>query len=276
MHLNAGSLLALLVGHLAHVGINFVDGQARPGLKVPAVLNLHRPLVTSCKPNILQGFAAVGAVAVVHQLPKLNGFVNAWVIHSQSSIHPGACGLGNWLGFALVRFPNHKPNVSEGISAVAVMVVQGVAAELPGVWVYLVTVMAQTGQPISCVFPVKVTVAEYCPGGVDAVHHRNPRQYLGLVACCPHNVVNAAPSCCKRLVLGIVREPNSIEMVAVGLHGCQVKADGLLAVLNVPNQPGFHAHELQEPDGSGVRPSQVKHTVNRLCGIEWHSADAPI
>ena len=144
MHFDAGALLALLVGHLTHISINFVDGQARPSLKIPAVLDLHRPLITCGKPYVLQCLAAVSAVTVVHQLPKLDGIVNAGIIHGHSSIHPAACGLGNRLGFAFVRFPNHKPNVSKGISAVAVMVVQGVTAELSCVWIYLVAVMAQT------------------------------------------------------------------------------------------------------------------------------------
>ena len=141
MHLDARSLHTLLVGHLAHISINLVDGQARPCFKVPAVLDLHRPLIASRKTNILQCFAAVSAVAVVHQLPKLDGIVNAGIIHGYSSIHPAACGLGNRLWFAFVRFPNHKPNVSKGVSAVAVMVVQGVSAELSSVGVYLVAVV---------------------------------------------------------------------------------------------------------------------------------------
>ena len=40
------ALLSLLVGHLAHISVNLIDGQAGSSLKITAVLYLYRPLVT--------------------------------------------------------------------------------------------------------------------------------------------------------------------------------------------------------------------------------------
>ena len=80
MHLNARSLLALLVGHLTDVGINLVDGQARPRFKVTAVLNLHRPLVARGKLQVAQRLGSVLAVRFTHQAQKLDCFAYAGVV----------------------------------------------------------------------------------------------------------------------------------------------------------------------------------------------------
>ena len=65
VNFNPWALLALLVCDLPNVRINFVDGQARTGFNVAAVLNLDRPLVASGKLNIVQRLRTVGAVSVI-------------------------------------------------------------------------------------------------------------------------------------------------------------------------------------------------------------------
>ena len=79
VNLDSGALLALLVAHLAHVGVNLIDRQARAGFDVAAVLNLHRPLVTSGKFQVLQRFLAVIRIGFTDQAQKLNGVLDAWV-----------------------------------------------------------------------------------------------------------------------------------------------------------------------------------------------------
>ena len=67
VNLDAGTLLALLVGDLAHIGVNLVDGQAGAGFQVAAVLNLDRPLVARGKLQVAQGFGSVLAVGFTDQ-----------------------------------------------------------------------------------------------------------------------------------------------------------------------------------------------------------------
>ena len=77
MNFDAGALLALLVGDLPNVGINFVDGQAWSGFNVAAVLNLNGPLVACGKFNIVKRLGSVIRVRFIDQTPKLNGFIDA-------------------------------------------------------------------------------------------------------------------------------------------------------------------------------------------------------
>ena len=65
VNLDAWALLALLVRYLTDVRINLVDGQARTGFNVAAVLNLDRPLVASGKLNVVQRLRTIGAVSVI-------------------------------------------------------------------------------------------------------------------------------------------------------------------------------------------------------------------
>ena len=74
-----GSLLALLVGDLANVGVNLVDGQARPGVKVSAVLNLHRPLVAGSELQVIQRIGPVRGVGIARQTQEFDRRINAFV-----------------------------------------------------------------------------------------------------------------------------------------------------------------------------------------------------
>ena len=79
MDFDPGPLLALLVRDLAHVSVDLVDGQARPGVKVAAVLNLHRPLVAGSKLQVIQRVGPVAGVGVARQAQELDRRVNALV-----------------------------------------------------------------------------------------------------------------------------------------------------------------------------------------------------
>ena len=79
VYLDPGALLALLVAHLAHIGVDLVDRQAWAGFNVAAVLNLNRPLVTSGEFQVLQRFLAVVGIGFTDQAQKLDGVLDAWV-----------------------------------------------------------------------------------------------------------------------------------------------------------------------------------------------------
>ena len=76
VNFDAGTLHPLLICDLANVRINLVDGQTWTGFKVSGVLNLHRPLITSGKFNVIQGFGSICRVGIIDQAPELNRLVN--------------------------------------------------------------------------------------------------------------------------------------------------------------------------------------------------------
>ena len=53
MHLDAGALHPLLIGHLPNVCVNLVDRQTRAAFQISTVLNLNGPLVASGKLNVV-------------------------------------------------------------------------------------------------------------------------------------------------------------------------------------------------------------------------------
>ena len=73
-----------------------------------------------------------------------------------------------------------------------------------------------------------------------------------------------------------MRQPHRVVDIAELLQLGKVVRDGLLAVFNVPDQPSFHAHELQEPDRRLVAPAQVPDRMHRLRGVIWHATDAAL
>ena len=79
VNFDPGPLLALLVRDLAHIGIDLVDRQARPGIKVAAVLNLNRPLVAGSELQIVQRIGPVAGIGVARQAQELDRRVDALV-----------------------------------------------------------------------------------------------------------------------------------------------------------------------------------------------------
>ena len=77
VNLDAGALLALLVGDLANVGVNLVNRQARARFQVAAVLNLDGPLIATGKLQVAQGFSAVLGIGFRNQAQKFNRIPDA-------------------------------------------------------------------------------------------------------------------------------------------------------------------------------------------------------
>ena len=154
VNLDAGALLALLVGDLAHIGVDLVDGQTGARFQVAAVLNLDGPLIATGKLQVAQGFSAVLRIGFGNQSQKLNRITDAAIHVSvlQCHIYPLCLGLSHPSPahrnrFGLADFGwlfNHQSDVPKRISAVRVVAMQRCAAELSRVGVNLITVMSQT------------------------------------------------------------------------------------------------------------------------------------
>ena len=74
-----GAGLTHLVHNLAHIGIQFVDGETRSSLKVSGVLNLDGPLVTCGKLQVIETFLPVFGVGLVGKFEKVYRFLYAGV-----------------------------------------------------------------------------------------------------------------------------------------------------------------------------------------------------
>ena len=154
VNLDAGALLALLVGDLAHIGVDLVDGQTGARFQVAAVLNLHWPLVATGKLQVAQRFSAVLRISFGNQSQKLNRITDAAIHVSvlQSHMYPLCPGLShpspahrNRFGLAdFGGFFNHQSDIPECVGAVRILVMQRAATELARVGVNLITVMSQT------------------------------------------------------------------------------------------------------------------------------------
>ena len=80
MHLDAGTLLALLVGDLTAISVQFIDRQARPGFQVTTVLYLNRPLIAAHKAQIVQRIRAIVRIGFVGQPEKVHCIGNAGIV----------------------------------------------------------------------------------------------------------------------------------------------------------------------------------------------------
>jgi hypothetical protein len=87
VHLDARSLLALLVGNLPDVSVDLFDSKARSGLKIPAVLDLGRPLIASGKLQVLERFHSVAGFGIAAQAQELDRFLNPWIV-VKLAVHP--------------------------------------------------------------------------------------------------------------------------------------------------------------------------------------------